>query len=379
MKTIQANYVENFVCDPRYCKGYCCKKPNIIVDEKTLSKYKHIKPPVKSKEIMKNIKNDQIMLKAGECPFYDDRACLCSLAEDYGEEYMPVICRTFPHYLTQFRDCFAVNLSLVCNAACKMVLEQKEPIELVERDSNIKSGRLFKQYAHRKSKFLKTMQKYGLIILQNKDFSLDERMELLGNYLINSLNIEDENLFIEYSEEFLKNIESEAKKIPEFNKRTYLTKMTFVLTRLYGPNGYLIGSDTIGLTTFMDKVFDLARADQPDKDFNMDEKLKLYDERFLPAKNAFEEKYQNELTNMLCHLFLFNITPLLPKDATYKHTVNYLRLQYDFMMFILICAYFNLEDEMDFPTLINAVSDSSRIFEDDMNVINFFRGLSTAD
>lgn len=377
MKTLEADYIQNFTCDASKCDAYCCHNQNIKISDEMLSKYKHIKPPIKAKEITDYIKKGYIEFKYGVCPFFNPVNPSCSVQDEYDETYMPLICRSYPHYNNYFGNVFTVSFSLTCPVCRDIVLQNPNAVTLTADTIKWNATKIVNTYQNQRSELLPLYQKYGAIILQEENFSLDTRVALLEKYLIDSAVYNDVTAFENFSGVFISGMKNTAKELPEFDKEAFMTKMIFILINLYGPKGKAVDSKSIRLTVFVDKVFDMARTNEAEKEIDMKNILKLYDERFADAKAKMQETFAHELTNLYTHLFLFNVTPFLPGILQYGHAVNYLKLQYDYINFILSCAYFNLEEEFDYSAFNSAVGDLAETFENDIRIVEFFRALST--
>ena len=197
MKTFQyfqPEYVSRFKCDGSKCSARCCNRPwDTPIDNVIYKKYRQIKPKNKAEEIISHIEfnydKGNYMLKGRPCPFLtEDKRC--SLQLEYGESFLPATCATYPRHTVKIRNLFERSLSLTCPVAAEMILFNPEPMkfELVEVPDKIhsKHGRILIDVFHvheQNTELFHEIQFTMITILQERRFSLDQRLILLGLFL----------------------------------------------------------------------------------------------------------------------------------------------------------------------------------------------------
>lgn len=192
IKTLHPNYMSSFQCIGSECKNSCCSQWNIHVDKDTYKKYKNSNNPLfknKCKELFyKKESNVCIKLdKDGNCPFLDDEN-LCSIHKNLGHNYLSHVCKTYPRLYRSIDNIYEIDLSLSCEAAAKIILENKEGIhfknEYIETPSALKNLEIDKENLI--GKYFWPLRTLFIDILQYRVITLNERL-LLMTTIINIL------------------------------------------------------------------------------------------------------------------------------------------------------------------------------------------------
>lgn len=220
----QPEYVSKFKCDGFKCNARCCKGWTISIDSATYKKYSLIRPKSKAKEITSRMKFDSkrenyvITLKENCCPFLTKKN-LCRLQLEHGEEFLSNTCVTYPRRTNSFGTFFERSLTLTCPVAAEMILFAQEPtkFEFVEVPEEVhsKHGKIemkklpFKEHD---AELVREIQIAMIFILQERRFTLNQRLIVLGLFLDNleetiSSDADNETLLnliaVYQSEEFL--------------------------------------------------------------------------------------------------------------------------------------------------------------------------------
>ncbi len=124
------NYYKDFKCKAGNCLHTCCAGWVIGIDEKSLKRFEG-EPEVASK-----ISDGCFVLKDnGRCPFLRDDN-LCEMILKHGEDFLCDICKEHPRFYNDFDDHTEAGIGLVCEEACRLVLEAEGPFELVAEDGS---------------------------------------------------------------------------------------------------------------------------------------------------------------------------------------------------------------------------------------------------
>lgn len=197
MKVIQPDYIKNFVCDGKICDSRCCRDWQIADGENILQLDEH-----------------------GNCQNLDSDF-LCRLQKNFGENALPAVCQTYPRVIYKLAEnIFEQSLTLTCPVAAQIILMRNAPIEFVEA-SEIKS-RFIIDYTKKLSlppeKFLQ-VQAAAIKILQDKNFSIDERLQNLCEFFYKkisaqkNLNLHADNLIKIFSDMYGANLSNQKKNI----------------------------------------------------------------------------------------------------------------------------------------------------------------------
>lgn len=220
MKVIQPDYIKNFVCDGKICNSRCCRDWQIADGENILQLDEH-----------------------GNCQNLDSDF-LCRLQKNFGENALPAVCQTYPRVIYKLAEnIFEQSLTLTCPVAAQIILMRNAPIEFVEA-SEIKS-RFIIDYTKKLSlppeKFLQ-VQAAAIKILQDKNFSIDERLQNLCEFFYKkisaqkNLNLHADFIIKIFDKMYGANLSDQKKNIL---RRNYLLNRENIL-QLFDFENYLV-------------------------------------------------------------------------------------------------------------------------------------------
>ena len=122
------NYYKKFRCTAGSCLHTCCAGWEIGIDKDSIGRF------MADPEIADKIKDGGFILREdGRCPFLRDDN-LCEMIVKHGEDYLCEICREHPRFYNKFDDHVEAGIGLVCEEACKLILENENGFELVAED-----------------------------------------------------------------------------------------------------------------------------------------------------------------------------------------------------------------------------------------------------
>lgn len=130
MKIIAPAYYNSFGCTADKCRHSCCIGWEIDIDEKTAEKYKQITGDF-GKRLQEGMTfQDGVysfkLTEEEKCPFLN-AAGLCDIYTCLGEESLCNICRDHPRFRNYFSSHMEIGLGLCCEAAAKLIIEDKNP------------------------------------------------------------------------------------------------------------------------------------------------------------------------------------------------------------------------------------------------------------
>ncbi|WP_027400152.1 flagellin lysine-N-methylase [Anaerovorax odorimutans] len=200
---LKPSYYDSFSCLGDKCKFTCCQVWDIYL---TKNEYTHIKNLRKPKELEELTSKTFYRIKKGETKkkyafvkFDENKLCplltkgkFCSLQLSCGHKSLPYTCRAFPRCTTinSIKDNMSEqHLSLGCEAVLKIIMKLQGGITFESYDKNYSNMDLdhinhliTSSHAETRPVFnyawdIKTL---GCDILQNRRFSLEDRMLLMG-------------------------------------------------------------------------------------------------------------------------------------------------------------------------------------------------------
>ena len=130
MTVFWPNYYKKFKCSAGSCQHTCCAGWVIGIDKDSLARFK-ADPDVACK-----IKDGCFVLEEdGRCPFLRDDN-LCEMIIRHGENYLCDICKEHPRFYNEFDDHTEAGIGLVCEEACRLVLNHDGAFELIGDDGS---------------------------------------------------------------------------------------------------------------------------------------------------------------------------------------------------------------------------------------------------
>ena len=130
MITYWPNYYSEFQCKADKCLHTCCAGWEIGIDKDSISRF------MQDPEVADKIRDGGFILREdGRCPFLCDDN-LCEMIKKHGEDYLCDICREHPRFYNRFDDHVEAGIGLVCEEACRLVINCNAPFELVADDGS---------------------------------------------------------------------------------------------------------------------------------------------------------------------------------------------------------------------------------------------------
>lgn len=293
MKVLIPEYLENFQCIGSACEDTCCIGWNVIIDEKTNSKYKKVLGSDYKKFIKRyRSGNKEYLIKMdenGACPLLTDDK-LCSIHANYGPSYLSNTCKFYPRITNTLFDSYEQSATMSCPEIARLALKNKDGIEFKEIDMDLSdlniSGNL-KQNT-KSSLFLKTfwdIRIFCIQILKTREYSLEERLITIGLFLNGIEKFKNETDIKERISNFNKefdnfNMMNSIKNLPSDKKLLQINSLNLIISgKSYG----------VGSSEFIDIIDNML------KNYNLDlESVQnSISDDFLPSYNTFIEKYNN--------------------------------------------------------------------------------------
>ncbi len=213
--TYAPHYYTEFKCIADKCRHSCCLDWEICIDDATYEKYKDINEI--SSTIVQGDDGPCFKLCAdGRCPHLNQNG-LCKIILAHGEGYLSDICKNHPRFYNDAGNGRTeAGLGIVCEEACRLILEDDKPFELIKIDDNFDAE--YEAWG-----FDPIPERDRIIsITENVSFSFDEKLDILKTeYCIPDLGTPEEwtkrilNLEILYPdwERDLRSMQGRAHKI----------------------------------------------------------------------------------------------------------------------------------------------------------------------
>lgn len=214
-KILQPQYVSSFNCIGTDCEVNCCFGWIIAIDKKTYQKYRTLK----DEELIGNIKrfvtrnrrnptdNHYATIHLGnngECGFLDEKR-LCLFHKKHGEDALSIVCSQYPRYYNFVNGVYEKSLTISCIEATRIILLNPQPMEFIEteEDQSVRymlTASIDTRNSEKVDQYFWDLRIFTITVLQNRDYSLWQRLIVLG-------------LFYEQISKLID--EGKAKNIPE--------------------------------------------------------------------------------------------------------------------------------------------------------------------
>ncbi len=192
-------YMKDFVCIGAACEENCCETSwAISVDKKAYLKYRKVKDKELRTLLDKHVTRNRSrpseaayakmkLGKDGRCVFLNEKS-LCALQLKLGEQYLCNTCAIYPRQSNTVDGILETCASLSCPEVARHVLlnEKVMEFEYIEEDQNNRFN-LKKKVdpaaaagRNRLEQHFWELRRFVIELLQNRDFSLEERLLVLG-------------------------------------------------------------------------------------------------------------------------------------------------------------------------------------------------------
>ncbi len=167
MQYIVPHYYRKFHCTADKCEDTCCAGWQIMIDERTLKKYKKVKGA------FGNRLHNSIDWQEGSfhqyqrrCAFLDENN-LCDIYSELGPDMFCKTCRNYPRHIEEFPNVREISLSLSCMEAGKLILGCEEPVRFLTKETEKEEPESdnFDDFLYDK---LLSMRESAIRILQNR-------------------------------------------------------------------------------------------------------------------------------------------------------------------------------------------------------------------
>ena len=183
------DYYKEFKCVADKCEDTCCAGWQIVIDEKSLRKYKKVcgeailprekkKVPCEPSFALRMLGSvdwkDGTFRQAEEkrCTFLNDEN-LCDLYTNLGEKSLCKTCRLYPRHIEEFEGLREVSLSISCPEVARILMERMEPVTFLSYEKEGEEE--FEDFDPFLFSILEDARRVMIEILQNRKLSIQER------------------------------------------------------------------------------------------------------------------------------------------------------------------------------------------------------------
>jgi len=192
-------YVEQFSCIGPSCEDTCCAGWRIELDQPTFERYETLSYPnseplsnsmtkVQTNASARNY-GEMILNERMECPMLTKER-LCSIQLQWGEQQLSPICNSYPRVTNVVEGMYERSTLLSCPEAARKALLNPAGITFVTREEEASDAGHYvrKIYDPRVGKhaeralYYNKLRVFVIQLLQNRDYSLTDRLLILGEF-----------------------------------------------------------------------------------------------------------------------------------------------------------------------------------------------------
>ena len=179
MEYIIPYYYKDFRCAADQCTDTCCAGWEIVIDPKTLKKYRRY-PGSFGNRLNNSInweKHSFLQYEGKRCAFLNEEG-LCDICLEAGADMLCKTCRRYPRHYEEFENVREISLSLSCPQAAKLILGTRRPVSFLseEKDTDIEEYDFFDFFLYTK---LQEVRDHFFAVIKNPDDALEIKMALM--------------------------------------------------------------------------------------------------------------------------------------------------------------------------------------------------------
>lgn len=201
IKLVYPTYLKQFQCTFATCEDSCCIGWDVDIDRITFRQYFRTKDE-KMREMFKSyvFKNEdsysedvdygKVRLGVSKrCPFLETD-CTCKIYSTLGKSYLSNVCTSYPRVTNTVDDFYEVSLYSSCPEAARLMLLNPAGIRFEESMQPLNKHVIgsvvdtrVKEYQQSPVKYFKEIREKCIQLIQNRKYSLVERLYFLGIFL----------------------------------------------------------------------------------------------------------------------------------------------------------------------------------------------------
>lgn len=171
------HYYNKFHCTADQCEDTCCAGWQIMIDERSLKKYRKVKGAFGNR-LFNSIdwKEGSFLQYDGRCAFLDENN-LCDICSELGPDMFCKTCRNYPRHIEEFPNVREISLSLSCMEAGKLILGCTSPVRFLTKETEREEAEdeTFDYFLYDK---LLSVRESAIRILQNKEEKIELRIAM---------------------------------------------------------------------------------------------------------------------------------------------------------------------------------------------------------
>lgn len=199
-----ASCLKDFQCVGSACELSCCIGWRIDVDDSTVKKYKNCRDESWRQNFLRNMneptqENSLYTFKLkddGSCAFLGDDL-LCTIQKRFGAKYLSQVCNNYPRIYNKLNERrYEKSYLMSCPEIIKRLLLHQEPLtfSMVNEKINLSNVHVNHNKMEKNNKYndyFIDLRKFTIELIQNKEYSLKERLLILAYFFDTLRNNQD--------------------------------------------------------------------------------------------------------------------------------------------------------------------------------------------
>ena len=197
-KRLQPRSYHAFRCIGAACEDTCCVGWIVNIDRHTYDAYQRCDDPELGSRLHELVTINtagnsddnyaRINLSGPGCPFLAEG--LCSIQNKLGEQYLSIMCATYPRVMNLVDDVLQRSLDLSCPEAARLVLLDPSPIQFDEDEGPPNKSRLphlsvlstSGENSSKPYQYFREIRDFVIWLLQYRAYSVWKRLVVLGSF-----------------------------------------------------------------------------------------------------------------------------------------------------------------------------------------------------
>ena len=134
MQITRPVFYKEFSCIAGACPDTCCAGWQIMIDDKSLKKYRRFRGPFRNRLHNDIDWKEQAFRQYEHCCAFLNEENLCDMYSEAGKDMLCDTCRKYPRHIEEFEGLREYSLSLSCPEAARIFLSHKEKIAFVTKE-----------------------------------------------------------------------------------------------------------------------------------------------------------------------------------------------------------------------------------------------------
>ena len=178
MQYTAPHYYKKFKCIADKCPDTCCAGWQIMIDNKSMRKYKTLKGDIGKRLRKEIIKKEQRFNQYDKRCAFLNRDNLCDLVLAGGDDYLCRTCRMFPREIEEYDGLREISLSLSCPVVADMLMSMDEKVTFIHREGK-DQGEPDEDFDFIFFTKLEDTRDLMMNIIQNREYPISVRMAIV--------------------------------------------------------------------------------------------------------------------------------------------------------------------------------------------------------